>query len=94
MEIVKREHMERLKAKRLSLVGVHQYNEFGALHSPCVSSPDLTAETLSGSKLVAFFGLKNSSTNDVYSVKIKKTVFMRITLSRKELHHLVDRGAT
>jgi len=28
------------------------------------------------------------------NVKIKKTVFMKVTLSRKELQHLVDRGAT
>lgn len=80
VEIVKREYMERLTARRSSsLVGVHQYNEVGALQdlsSPDVSSPDVT-ELLSGS-----------------NVKIKKTVFMKVTLSRKKLQHLVDGGAT
>lgn len=56
VEIVKREYLERLKARRSSsLVGVHQYNEVGALQdlsSTDVSPPDVT-ELLSGSKLVA-----------------------------------------
>ena len=58
VEIVKREHLERLKVRRSpSLVGVHQYNEVGALEdlpSPRTSSPDVT-ETISGSKFVALF---------------------------------------
>jgi len=28
------------------------------------------------------------------NVRIKKTVFMKVTLSRKKLQHLIDRGAT
>jgi len=80
VEIVKREHLERLKARRSSsLAGVHQYNEIGALQdlpSSRAPSPDVT-EMLSGS-----------------NVRIKKTVFMKVTLSRKKLQHLVDRGAT
>jgi len=79
VEIVKREHLERLKARRSSLAGVHQYNEVGALQdllSSRAPSPDVT-EMLSGS-----------------NVRIKKTVFMKVTLSRKKLQHLVDRGAT
>ena len=55
VEIVKREHLERLKARRSSsLAGVHQYNEVGALQdlpSPRPPSPDVT-EMLSGSKFV------------------------------------------
>jgi len=80
VEIVKREHLERLKARRSSsLTGVHQYNEVGALQdlpSPPVPSPD-APEMLSGR-----------------NVRIKKTVFMKVTLSRKKLQHLLDRGAT
>jgi len=82
VEIVKREHLERLKAARNpSLVGVHQHNEVGALQdlpSPRTPSPspDVT-QLLSGS-----------------NVQIKKTVFMKVTLSRKKLQHLIDRGAT
>jgi len=72
--------LERLKERRSSsLVGVHQYNEVGALqdlHPSRASSPDVT-EMLSGS-----------------NVKVKKSVFMKVTLSRKKLQHLVDRGAT
>ena len=60
VEIVKREHLERLKARRSSsLAGVHQYNEVGALQdlpSPLAPSPDM-AEILSGSKFVASLGL-------------------------------------
>ena len=56
VEIVKREHLERLKARRSSsLTGVHQYNEVGALEdlpSSRAPSPDVT-EMLSGSKFVA-----------------------------------------
>lgn len=33
-------------------------------------------------------------TNHLRSVSIKKTVYMKVTLSRKKLQHLVDRGAT
>lgn len=80
VEIIKREHLERLKARRSSsIAGVHQYNEVSALqdlHSSCVPSPGVT-ELLSGS-----------------NVQVKKTVFMKVTLSRKKLQHLVDRGAT
>ena len=97
VEIVKREHLERLKARRSSsLAGVHQYNELGVLQdlpSPPVPSPDVT-EMLSGAKFVASLSHLLRLANRVYSVKIKKTVFMKVTLSRKELRHLVDRGAT
>ena len=58
VEIVKREHLERLKARRSSsLAGVHQYNEVGTLQdlpSLCPPSPDVT-EMLSGSKFVPPF---------------------------------------
>ena len=96
VEIVKREHLERLRARRSpSLAGVHQYNEVGAfqdLSSP-VSSPDVT-EMLSGSKFGAFLGPSRVFVNNLRSVTIKKTVFMKVTLSRKKLQYLVDRGAT
>jgi hypothetical protein len=95
VEIIKREHLERLKTRRSSLVGLHQYNEVCALQdlpSPPTSSPDAT-EMLSGSKFVAFFASPRVLLT-VRSVKIKKTVFMKVTLSSKELKHLIGRGAT
>jgi hypothetical protein len=89
--------LERLKERRSSsLVGVHQYNEVGALqdlHPSCTSSPDV-AEMLSGSKFVAFFSPSPVNLLMLCSVKVKKSVFMKVTLSRKKLQHLVDRGAT
>ena len=98
VEIVKREHLERLKARRSSsLAGVHQYNEIGALEdlpSSRPPSPDVT-EMLSGSKYVASsVFLSKVCADRVHSVRIKKTVFMKVTLSRKRLQHLLDRGAT
>ena len=97
VEIVKREHLGRLKARRSSsLAGVYQYNEVGALQdlpSSRAPSPDVT-DLLSGSKFVVPSAFAKGWTNRVCSVRIKKTVFMKVTLSRKKLQHLVDRGAT
>jgi hypothetical protein len=47
----------------------------------------------SGSKFVAF-SPSSRVLLMVHSVKIKKTVFMKVTLSKKELKYLIDRGAT
>lgn len=80
VEIIKREHLERLKDRRsLSLAGVHQYNEVRAFQDliPSGAPTSDVTEALSGP-----------------NVQIKKTVFMKVTLSRKKLQHLVDRGAT
>jgi len=69
-EIIKREHLERLRVKKSPLTyGVHQYNEIGCLEdlspSPHLEPHDPIA------------GLKN--------VRIERTVYMKITLCRKKV---------
>ncbi|KAG6877564.1 hypothetical protein C0993_006061 [Termitomyces sp. T159_Od127] len=80
VEIVKREFLKSLEAKRSPrLAGLHQYNEIGCVETAV--DEDRAAEirrALSGSN----------------HVKIQRTPYMKVTLSLKTLPELAESGAT
>jgi len=108
VEIIKREYLVAMNAKRsLDLVGLYQYNEMGSLEDQVgnerregeESAEDratMITEALNGTKgYVQSIRLKICAVlKRVASVKVARSPYMKITLCRKELTGMKERGAT
>lgn len=108
VEIIKREYLVAMNAKRsLDLVGLYQYNEMGSLEDQVgnerreveESAEDrakMITEALNGTKgYVQSTGLSLCAVlRWVASVKVARSPYMKITLCRKELAGMKERGAT
>ncbi|KAG6889652.1 hypothetical protein C0995_015768 [Termitomyces sp. Mi166 len=84
VEIVKREYIKSLEAKRSPrLAGLHQYNEIGCLEDlATAASEDRAAE------------IQRALSGGGNHVKLKLTPYMKVTLSLDALPELAERGAT
>jgi len=88
VEIVKREFIKSLEAKRSPrLLGLHQYNEIGCLEDlpTFVEEPQTEEDRATG---IA------SALSGRYHLKQKQTPYMKITLSSRALPELLEKGAT
>lgn len=105
VEIIKREYVKALAANKVMEVqGLHQYNQIGYLEETEGEEDEgeedflKTLETaLSGSKQCVQVNIQQmmrTNRGTVYSVKMKRTAYMKVTLCRRELSSLVQKGAT
>ncbi|EMD33316.1 hypothetical protein CERSUDRAFT_67981 [Gelatoporia subvermispora B] len=81
VEIIKREYLKSLDpelAESGSLSGLHQYNEVGELEDDQANGEDALVAMLSGKR----------------HLRQHKVAYMKVTLCRQELPHLVAAGAT
>ncbi|KAH9933668.1 uncharacterized protein BXZ73DRAFT_46171 [Epithele typhae] len=89
-EIIKREYLKTLDVKQAEggvFSGLHQYNEIGSLEDAGLDERAGDEEQERMASLARALQGRNH-------LKMKKTAFMRVTLSRTELPGLVLRGAT
>ena len=107
VEIIKREYMKAMDAGLAEggvLNGLHQYNEIGSLEEEGLlggaegaeeQRQEAIARALQGRKQCVFvFPPRRAIAEERDSLKEKRTAFMRVTLSRKEVPGLAGRGAT
>ncbi|KAI0249852.1 hypothetical protein BJV78DRAFT_631968 [Lactifluus subvellereus] len=85
VEIIKREYLAAMDAtKSPSIVGLYQYNEMGCLE-------DGTEEKSAGEGMTMTITEALAGTRNVMT---KRSPYMKVTLCRKELAGIQDRGAT
>ncbi|KAI0059194.1 hypothetical protein BV25DRAFT_1809363 [Artomyces pyxidatus] len=89
VEIVKREYLKMLDAKSMAaLVGLYQYNELGCLED-LGDADDDTADSMEARASMLTAALGGSK-----NVKVTRSPYMKVTLCRKELPGLAEKGAT
>ena len=105
VEIIKREYLKTLEITHSRVLsGLYQYNEIGYLEQyesqdGVPSEEDRTqvlAMALEGKNqcVIYFMFLRVGICNVNSSPKDKKSAYMRVTLSKAELPHLIKQGAT
>ncbi|KAI9462163.1 hypothetical protein F5148DRAFT_235009 [Russula earlei] len=91
VEIIKREYLAAMNAKRTpDLVGLYQYNEMGSLEGAVENEREEDAEERGGDRTTMIMEALAGTEN----VRTTRTPYMKVTLCRKELVGMKDRGAT